>query len=667
LNSGFILFMAVLAGLLPSSRGSTPPKDWKWALQALGAQEGEVRRLGQAWLADHLEPEALVLFLEALGRKQDPEVRVRGVAALAGRLDLFPALAGRFLENPSPLVLQALTAQVRKGLPPPPEKPDRFMPLPQASVRMGPLPRTPPQVGGLLSRTLFFPLPLLVWPGFSGRSWAPSLSWGGEVRKLLFPKGDSSWLQGGRVLLRKDCLLLVPPGIHPKGGLESLVPELLRLLGRKGPGAREAALALGQVPFLPMGEFLLQEGGSRQGREALPFLWGLASFAARSGFGPGRGERARSLLVHGLGMLRGEGLAWAAYALAALGPGRDANRGKDLERAWKSLGRRDRWKALLPLLKTPISTLRPFLLGILGKGPATSREAACLVRALALLSAHPPRTQVERALSLAGPGAGAFGARLLAPLPKKEGPWAVKTLFGKDPGRAELAACALGETPEWGWKALVESLSGALDPARLQVLLLGLRTARDRGAPGLGPALMAAWERARGREKLGVAVALGLLLDEGFFLGPGPDRAEGLPVSTWKVKDRFQDVFPGLVRFLSKVGGEKGNPFRFPAARALGRLHGLHQDFQVGGYLSWAGDPEGRKALLLLLREWVQIYPQGGPLLGSTLSRGRWSRLFGGAYLLEVKALLEGSPPPWSSLDLDLEDPLTWALGFEGE
>ncbi len=662
---GTLFLTLLLAGSFPARGQTRPFPDLERAVRALSAGKGPLRERGQAWLAEHLAPPLLGPFLESLEKRPDPEVRVRAVKVLSERLDLFPALARRYLDHPTAFLLQALSAQVRRGLPPPPEKLDAFRPLPQVTVRLAPLPRTPAQVGGLLERNLSFPLPLLVWPGFSGRAWAPLLSWGGPVRNILLSREELPWLAGGRVLLRRSCILLVPPGAHPPKDPASLVTALLGMLARGDSLAREAALALGQVPFLPLGDFLLQESGARKGPRGLPFLWGLASFVVRSGFGPQGGDLAWKRLVGALGRFQGEGLAWAASALASLGPGKGPGWGKDLEKAWKELGLRERWRALLASSKTPFPSLGPFLEKCLAQGAATPREAALLLRSSAHLSLHPSRKDVSRAVRLAGPGTGSFGARLLAPLEKKDGLWALKALSGTDPGLAELGACALGETPGWGGRVLVETLPDARNPLRLKALLLGLRTARDRGETGLGPALLKIWKTASGPGRLPAAIGVGLLLDEGFFLGSGPDLEEKCPVATWRVKDAFQDSFPDLTGFLEAAAGREGSPFRFLAARALGRLHGLHQDFNVGKYLSWAPTREGGKALLLLLREWVQVYPSGGPLLAAMISRGRLK--FGATWAAQWKALPAGSPPPWCGLDLDLEDPLTWALKFSGK
>ncbi len=655
---------ALLGGAFPSPGADTPPRNWKEAFRDLAAREGKTREKGQAWLAEHLEPALLGPFLEKLRKVADPEVRVRAVNVLAGRLDLFPGLAHRFLEGPTPLLVQILSAQVGRGLPPPPEDLESFRPFPPGMVRLSPRPRTPAQVGGLLARNLSFPLPLLVWPGFSRETYTPRLSWGGEVRKLLLAQANSAWLLGGRLALGKNYLLLLPPGIRPPKDCPSLVVSLLQVLARRDSLSREAALALGEVPFLPMGEFFLLEAGNRPFPGSLPFLYGLAAFALRSGFGPKQGDRVWTLLVEVLGKLEGEGLAWAGSALAALGPGEGSKRAGAWEQAWKEEPPRERWKLLLPLAKSPFPSLGPLLQEALARGPATPREGALLLRALALLGLHPPREDVVRALSQAGPASAPFGARLLAPLEKKEGLWALRALSGKAKALAALGAAALGETPGWGGKVLVAALPDTRDPDRLQALLLGLRTARDKGEPGIGQALFQAWRNLSGQGRIPLAIALGLLLDEGFFLGPGPEEGK-LPLDAWEVKDQFQDGFPGLVRLLEGEAGREGNPFRFLAARALGRLHGLHQDFQVGRYLDWASSGwEGEKALLLLLREWVQVYPSGGPLLLSALTRGRWMGRVKASFLEEVKASLAGVPPPGSGLDLDVEDPFAWAGKF---
>ena len=655
----------LLAGAGPAAAAPPePPDGLARALADLGAREGRVRQAAQAWLADHLDSRKVGAFLEALSGKEDPEVRARAVEALSDRLDLFPPLARSFLGRETPFLREALRAQVRRGLPPLPRDPEEFRPLPAGQVRLeGGRPWTPFRLWGILARNLAFPLPILAWPSLPDQVWTPPFSWGGEPGRLLLPRGGGPWLGGTRVRIRKDCLLWTPAGPPPGEDLAALTVSLLKSLARGGREARRAALSLGQVPFLPLGAFFLEEARARLGEEALPFLWGLGSFALRSGFGPAPAKEARSLLAEALPRLQGEGLAWAASGLAALGPGLGEEGGDLLGKIWKEAPRKARWKVLLPLLGTPFPGTAPFLKGALFQGADSPREAACLVRALALQGARIPREVVVRAMRRAGRGAGLFGARLLGPLEKKEGPWAARALMEGPPGVAELAACALGGTPRWGWKVLLESLPGAGDPRRLSSLLLGLRLARDRGASGLGPALAAAWENVRGEGRKPLAAALGLLLDEGEFLGEGPEEANP-PVSAWKVKDRFQELFPDLSVFLEELA-RREEPLRRPAARALGRLHGLRRDFRVIRYFPWAREKEGRKALFLLLQEWVQVHPQGESLLETAFLRGRWAGFFRGEEgRAGVRILLAGGPPPWAGLDLEVEDPWSWALAF---
>ncbi len=668
MKRSWILTAASLLGAFPLLPAEGPPGNWREALAAMESRDGRTRQAGQAWLMEHLDPADLGPFLDSLEKRTDPEVRIRGVKALAGRLDLFPALAGLAMRGPSDLVRRALAAQVRRGSPLLPEDPDAFQPLPSARVSLGEIPRSPAQVAGLLARNLAFPLPLLVWPGLSGPAWTPPGPWGGEVRRILLSPGDLSWLQGGRVFMGKRFLLLAPPGASPPLDLPGLVTELLVLLGKGGERAKEAALALGQAPFLPVGEFFLEESASRKGPEKIPFLWGLSSFAARSGFGPGREDRAWDLLWENLELLEGEGLAWAAQALAALGPGTRPRRGGRIRAAWERLGPPGRWKVLLPMVKTSFPWCRDWLVRALEKGPASPREAACLVRALSLLGARPDRTSLVEALVLAGPGAGSYGARLAAPLERRDRSWALALLRGKARGPAELGACALGETPGWGWKALLGELLSSRGAGELSLLLLGMRTAKDRGAPGLSSALLDAWEGSGGAARIRAAVALGLLLDEGFFLASGTDPGRFSPVATWKVRDRFQRDYPSLEKTLEEAFRKGGSgPLRLAAARALGRIHGLHQDFRVGSYLAWGKDQEGRRGLFFLLREWVQVYPQGEVVLGPSLARGRWNAVLGRKGLEGIRIALGWSPPAWSSLNLEEADPLAWALRFPAE
>ena len=121
--------------------------------------------------------------------------------------------------------------------------------------------RSPAEVAGLLARVCELPLPLVVWTGLAQQAWAPPGAWGGDLRRLLRPGGWSlAWLQEGRLGLGRDLIVLGPEGSGVPGTLGPFLVQALLAL-RTGSTRPEAALALGQLPYGPIGPMLLAASG----------------------------------------------------------------------------------------------------------------------------------------------------------------------------------------------------------------------------------------------------------------------------------------------------------------------------------------------------------------------------------------------------------------------